>query len=1141
MSVKQAVIVFLMVMFGHQYNAFAQIEEKSSAVGAERRSLNGKKGTGKNRMVVVELEKDSTSEDFLSLYNRVIKPPDNASLLIRFKTKRALCFADSSEKACRSASILPRSSAFKNEAKNLYKVVVEGETEYVSPFAIESSCPSIKLFRLQNSHLIKKFVIPRSSKNNLIIELINTQPLAQVVDTTTNGKPIGEFYFDQSLQPSITISLLQLSNLADFTVKTSAQNVNVKIPNVENGRLRNVEFKYRGRHPEHISLDYSAATRGMQSLTISINSFLESFRYLLPPIHIQNKIPVINLAFRNINHAYEFLSTNSLEIFYQLSAEHKKQAKKSDRKYLEQISTPNPPEVTLPNGEIKQHYVMANLKTIIQNAKRGKVNVVNTYCLVIDEPFPDAIPLAKSITINFSKMVYINYRHVYSFKLIKFKQIDDLVAQTWSPLTMVQIYDCIIDILKHVRPATFSISNNLRKIIGDISLNFLHQIKQFTQLKKQGMISGLNAVNRHYMENLMIRGNDLIMFANNQKANMKRLPRLSQKLYSKKTLLYQDMVKLLIGTKQIQGLQRGQKLLLSAAKIKTETQISLTQEEGKLLEVMRKQSLIMLKKLQGKRQSFEREVEQGTAVFQAAVKRRQRQAVLDAVVSFFSAITSIFTGGISGIEKVGDVFKKFERMLSTIRKIANMIKRITALIETLGGLASNVMDSYNKVNVAQEGFDPGFTIKEQKEINWDKYDKQTKDYSDRKLNDILKQTSKLNAFEVLEWDLAKAHVEGMMDASLSAEIPEALSYKKAILQLIAAGKAHTEAAIDFVQLKVDIYMNEYRQRAYGRELGAITDVKGEMIKAFDNQEFHGNLKIAEKQLKVELFLHINDYCDAQFYYTLSSCFIFSEFSFKYSLEHTQYILSKMLIESLDKINDLYPPPQTIKETVLEYKEKPECGDYMSSLKLILKSTECQKLGSVSCGNAVKKFLLSKLPKDASEKLIDKEVTQKTKLYMDCLASPVFQLKEKKTATISITMDEQAFKGLDRIRIDDIKVRFNGVTASKGFITVLISNGGICEDRLRGKKFAFSGDMWRRMYRYKLGSSSNSEELSGDVYKEFDYLFNKPTPFSSWVISLPDYKEEGVNLEGVTSISLIFSGTFMMSSSLHEEVILFEKS
>ena len=321
-------------------------------------------------------------------------------------------------------------------------------------------------------------------------------------------------------------------------------------------------------------------------------------------------------------------------------------------------------------------------------------------------------------------------------------------------------------------------------------------------------------------------------------------------------------------------------------------------------------------------------------------------------MSIISAITSLFSGSIAAIRDVGEVPEALAKLIKTLEKIEALVSRINTIIGTLGGLVTSVMDTYNKVNVEQEGFNPEFKNVNQEEIPYKSLEKTGKDFDQSKVDDIIEKLSKLDAADVLEWDIAAKQVEGMMDASLSADVPETLAYKTAILKMVTAGKAETEASIEFAQLKAEIYMNKFKMAAYDSEIEFISNAR-KSLAAKNTNDFQTNPKLSGMQLKLDLFLHIIDYCDSAFYYNLQPCFVFSEFSFGDSLSQVVYSSNKILAQSIATMNDLFPPPQSFFDKSIKLSINEGCENTMKQYEETLKSKACNTgLASSGCKKAL---------------------------------------------------------------------------------------------------------------------------------------------------------------------------------------------
>ena len=72
-------------------------------------------------------------------------------------------------------------------------------------------------------------------------------------------------------------------------------------------------------------------------------------------------------------------------------------------------------------------------------------------------------------------------------------------------------------------------------------------------------------------------------------------------------------------------------------------------------------------------------------------------------MSVFSTLTSLLSGSLSAIGDLGKAAKSIKTLITTLNKITKLISRINTIIETLGGLVTSVMNTYNNVNVVQGG------------------------------------------------------------------------------------------------------------------------------------------------------------------------------------------------------------------------------------------------------------------------------------------------------------------------------------------------------------------------------------------------------------------------------------------------------
>lgn len=428
------------------------------------------------------------------------------------------------------------------------------------------------------------------------------------------------------------------------------------------------------------------------------------------------------------------------------------------------------------------------------------------------------------------------------------------------------------------------------------------------------------------------------------------------------------------------------------------------------------------------RKKHEAQVEKLKDKFNEAVKKRQERAWFDVFLSAFNALIGIFSGNLSGISALSQLKEK-------IKKIAKLIERLTLIIGTLSGLVNLGGNVEKTIHEAQAGYGADITTVKPKQIDYEKLSTTSK-YSDpSQVNTIVDQMSKLDAADVLQWVEAEKEIQGNLDASVTQEVPGGKDYKKALLQLNAAGKAETEAAIKYAQLKSEIYLNRYRIRAYEEE----TEYTANALMNFKNVEiddYKKNIQLTKEQLKLDLFLHLIDYCDASLYYNLKPCIVFSEFSFDASVPHTVYITNKISIESINSMNDLFPPPQSFQDISIKINAEQHCDKIVSHVDKIYESDPCFPKVTLECENAVFEEMRElytqlniKFPTIKSEKTLDKDTQNlgfKGK-YFACTLSNIEEMKKNNSTTISIELEDEAFKGFNRVRISEMKMFLEGVT------------------------------------------------------------------------------------------------------------------
>ena len=1077
-------------------------------------------------------------------------------LNIHYSDTKGLCLERDKNAECGAYYKNPRSG--NSLLRGITSVKLDWKIKYISPklfyFVFENieelvitqySSPTITIPITKKS--LKKFVI--SGRN---LETVNVdQDLLPITEHFT----IVQWFLDTD-PPLELFKLGQIKggpSMKEFIVQSKADTTEISLPIISSeSNIEKVKISYQGKNPDNVKLSYKGTEGNIKLMEFEFKSDKhKAVKHLLPPISKIDNVAKITVKYESTYQTYIF---EEWDFHKSIAANMKVVTKEEDSSSLKLFSKLLPIKISKGTEAITVDFIIADIATIMQStSEKGNSYIVNTYFLVLDEMYSDeSLLLVSDVTINFRVLIVVDYKRFFGYRLdqtkrIKFKQSKSIM-DIWKPFTIESFYAIITGLVDAIKPSFMTENESFLKVRRAIANSLLDDIDTEEVKKKFKSDTSYN-----YLDNALKKINELRLFFNTIGKKARRLPRLTPSLYKEKTLIYHEMAKSLIAAGRYSDSNAGQGILLDISERKSKTEKKIAIRLQQLLGDREKGSLATLQKLKSLRKKYEAEYKKNSKKFDAAIKRREREAILDAVMSVFSAITSLFSGSLSALGEIGDAAEAIKKLVKTITKIKALISRINTIIETLGGLVTSVMGTYNKINVVEEGHNPKFKNVKPKEISYKSLDKTSKDFDQSKVDDVTKKLSQLDAADVLEWDLAAKQVEGMMDASLSAEVPETLSYKTAILKMVTAGKAETEASIRFAQLKSEILLNEYKIASYDSEIEFIGNAR-KSLSAKTTNDFQKNLNLSGMQLKLDLFLHIIDYCDSAFYYNLQPCFVFSEFSFGDSLSQVMYNSNKILAQSIANMNDLFPPPQSFFDKSIKLSIIKGCENTMKQYEETVNSNACNiDFASSGCKEALQAAMPTLIPIDnpkdkqsrqfyeklenmypANLKNPEKDVIIFQRMYMDCLSSNIQEMKTKNETTISISIDNEEFKSFDRVRIDVIKVILNGLKSNSEFLQVEVENQGLVEDRLCGKKFVFVGDKWNRIIRYKPDISGIKYEVKGNVHGEFSQSFNNPTPFSTWRISVSEKYNPGLDLNGLTSIELIFSGSFMSDESCASE-------
>ena len=301
--------------------------------------------------------------------------------------------------------------------------------------------------------------------------------------------------------------------------------------------------------------------------------------------------------------------------------------------------------------------------------------------------------------------------------------------------------------------------------------------------------------------------------------------------------------------------------------------------------------------------------------------------------------------------------------------------------------------------------------------------------------------------------------------------------------MMTAGRAETEATLKLSEIEANIALKKFEMQTYKKEEDQIDYLNARMDQGVTKDLFGENYELTKLQYKLEMFLHLVEYCDASFYYSLSPCTSYTNFQYHSSLDEIIHLTNKMLVEDVDNLNDLYPPPQSFFDKKIEFTWDPQCNDELPRLK-------------------------------TKDSLTQDEM----RLIDTCLSSKISHLIDQQSITFSIPLHHKQFNIFDRVRIEEVKILIHGAKTKSGMLTVNIESSGISQDWMDGQNFTFLGDKWRRTFRYDLSSTTSDQyEIKGDIHQSYKNQFNLPTPFTNWIVTIPETHNEGLDLSKVTNI------------------------
>ena len=520
--------------------------------------------------------------------------------------------------------------------------------------------------------------------------------------------------------------------------------------------------------------------------------------------------------------------------------------------------------------------------------------------------------------------------------------------------------------------------------------------------------------------------------------------------------------------------------------------------------------------------------------------------------------------------------------LKRLQIFSDQVKSTLQSLDSTKDMVSNTVSFLKAERTVRMGYDPGnptesVTIGRAKLAT---IYETVKEFQDRMAKEASDQGNKLKAVDVFKWTIAKEHVTGMLDTTLSDDVPEATNYRTALLKLVATGETRTKASLEKAALEAKFAASRYAWQLYfGEAVSAgigIAAAELEKVDIDSTKETNEQLRKKAKMkllameleikweslaIKLELIGLNEEFCNAYYYFHLEKCPQDMQISPSNDLDEVLSIQNMLLYQSSQKLKDLFPPPQTFTERTISIEKTKHCQCLVNfqDFKLTANTDEKTRNSERDAKHTLVEECLVRdsviLPSQNQGESATHFKTRKheftNNLMGKCEKDVIKNVVNDNELHLSIDIDSDLFSQYERVRIDEVKAVFKGAKTTNGIIQIYVESTGISEDRYQGKCFKFIGERWSRRLSYyspdavkgeiktavkttskeesskKLNEDKNIVDIDfGDIHKSFSGVFQTPTVFTTWIFKIPKDKNPGLDLSNLYGITLKFSGSFV---------------
>ncbi|XP_064624497.1 uncharacterized protein LOC135485988 [Lineus longissimus] len=323
--------------------------------------------------------------------------------------------------------------------------------------------------------------------------------------------------------------------------------------------------------------------------------------------------------------------------------------------------------------------------------------------------------------------------------------------------------------------------------------------------------------------------------------------------------------------------------------------------------------------------------------------------------------------------------------------------------------------------------------------------------------------------QIVHWDNMVTMTNTEMDTDAVREIGGAADFRRAVQEVANWGKALTEELIRQAQLLAEAHGRKLKlDLAKDFENYMAVEYNDAKAKSETTEDLVWLLKGQQFQIKITLMDYLFQYCRAYFFYQFREC----SATVKPRLDDSMFnLLNKISQAKLDEVVNL--------ESLVGY------------------------------------------PEPITETLwIEDAPGHKCEGSHDC---PIDFMKRQQSITIDITRAMADFSTLERVRVSEIEVFLDGATNSQGRdIYVVLGTTGEFVDYYRKEEHRFVSAPMELVFKYEPKNEVMSRQAK--VAETHNAFLSQTTPFTGWVISVPQKYNHGIDLSGLTGIYMRFRGS-----------------